>query len=472
MKAIYLILLAVVLGAYVRALYRIKRESVGLSPLLGWMAGIGYFLLIPLTAITLNGGFRSPPEYEINGWGDIDFSNLASLKPFLVIWLSLLFACVAALFFCPQRSLNARGAPTISRRRLQRALVITAAIAIVGWAIMIYMVGGLEAFLASHWYNRIVDLTEEHGVGFLLFDHVTQANLIVFVGAAALHTNLDLKDGKIRWGVTAMMATFLLLGMIMSGNRIFIALFLLSVLVSSWLFDRKKVLIFMIIMAPAAGIFSGTWAAARHDLTNISDPSAEHLASYEDRNGLISATMDATEGTDVTLLTHIINDFGRRFPYLWGATYERAFTFFLPRSVDPSRSPDFTTLAASLYEPGGETSLASTALGEAYANFGCLGILIFPLWSWLICWLARRFVNGRSSLTSSVLFIALIWFVRGTLAESMVLTTGALALIHLLTLEPLVDDPSHAPRERRIAASLPDSDLNGHLTAPPARSKR
>lgn len=429
MNMIYLFLLAILLMAYVRTLARVKAETSNLTPALGWMIGIGYFLIVPLTVITLGGGYHSPPEYDINGWGDVDLSNTSLLKPFLVIWSALLFACIATGFFIRSSSCSGQS-QIVTRKQLEPVLRKSALLALCGWGVMIYMVGGVEAFLASHWYSRVVDLTEEHGAAFLLFDHVTEANLIVFTGAAALYTSLGLRHRDTSFWKTVLLLAFLGMGMVMSGNRVFAALYFVSLLTSAWLFNRKKILVSLLLLIPVAGILSGTWAAVRHDLTDISGPSSEHFALYNVKGGALRAVMDATEGTDVTLLLHMIDDFGGKYPTLWGATYGRIFTFFLPRSIYPSRTPDFTTLSASLYEPGGQTSLASTVAGEAYANCGFLAVFILPIWSGLACRLTR--VVQRQALAGSVLFISTIWFVRGTFAESAVLAVTALALIRVL----------------------------------------
>jgi hypothetical protein len=442
MRAAYLILLAILVTTYACALNEIKKKSSRLTPLLGWMIGLGFFLIIPLSAVTLHGGYRAPQAYEINGWGDVDLSNLSSLKPFIVIWLSVMSACAVAYFCCPTTLPDWVADWPAIRRKLERSILITMIIGVIGWLAMIYAVGGLEAFLISHWYNRIADLVEQHGTGFVLFDHITQANDIVFTGAAALYTSLGLRNRDTRWPFTLFIAAFLLIAMAMTGNRIYIALYLLSFLTSAWLFNRKRIIGLILVISPILAIFFSSWAAVRHDLTGVPDSMSNYVADYNPRNNALTAIMDATEGTDVTLLMHMINDFGNRLPYLYGGTYGRIFTFFLPKRIYPSRPRDFTTLTAGIYEPGGTTSLGSTALGEAFANFGFFGILALPMWTWLGCRFPIGGHQGKAfDLVSPVAFIMFIWFARGTLAESALLLVGALMLIYLLRLAPRFEIP-------------------------------
>jgi hypothetical protein len=99
-------------------------------------------------------------------------------------------------------------------------------------------------------------------------------------------------------------------------------------------------------------------------------------------------------------------------------------------------------LTAGIYEPGGTTSLGSTALGEAFANFGFFGILALPMWTWLGCRFPIGGHQGKAfDLVSPVAFIMFIWFARGTLAESALLLVGALMLIYLLRLAPRFEIP-------------------------------
>ena len=134
---------------------------------------------------------------------------------------------------------------------------------------------------------------------------------------------------------------------------------------------------------------------------------------------------------------HMINDFGGKFDYLYGSTYTRLFTSFLPATLAPYRPPDFTTMAAQLYEPGGATSLGSTALGEAYANFGFAGILVLPLLTGLAAGcdhrMARR--DGGDSLISAVSFVMFIAFVRFPFAENTLTWVAALLAIRAFKLE-------------------------------------
>jgi hypothetical protein len=434
---LYWILAIILVTSYGLVLNRIRKYSIGLTPLLGWMMGVTYFLVIPLTLITLNGGYRSPQSYDINGWADVDLSNVKFFRPYTLVWLSLMLNCGVAFFLGPSFRVNEEAPGSVSRGRLERTILITMALSLAAWIVMIWLVGGLEAFLLSHWYTRIDDLVDQYGAVFVLFDHIDEANQIVFAGAAALYTSLGIKNRTTKWRFTLLIVLFFLIEIVMSGNRIFFAVYLLSFLTSCWVFERKKIIIAMLIVSPAIGLIFDAWASVRHDLTNVTQSTTSYVTDNSVRNRAMTVMIGVTEGTDVVLLMHMINDFGGKFDYLYGRTYGRLLTFFLPKSVYPHRPHDFATLAANLYEPGESTSLASTALGEAYANFGFVGIFWLPAMTWA----AFRFTDhlaraGKSySLASGVLFVMFIWVARGTFAESVILLGGAVLLISIFRLE-------------------------------------
>ena len=51
--------------SYWKAISRLRWKRLALTPALGWMAGLGYFLLAPLTLLVLNGGFTQPASLWI-----------------------------------------------------------------------------------------------------------------------------------------------------------------------------------------------------------------------------------------------------------------------------------------------------------------------------------------------------------------------------------------------------------------------
>jgi oligosaccharide repeat unit polymerase len=439
MRTFYILLLLVLLGTFGFVLNRVRRAFDTLTPLLGWMVGLAYFFIAPLTILTLNGGFKFSAVYMMNGnWGEVDLSKLQFMGPYLVIWLSLMFTCAVAYFLVPAPTHGRNGEnQLISFRQLQRVIFFTMALSVLDWITTIWLNGGVAEFLISHWYLRQEGMAARFGGIFVLYERCSLVNQILFTGAAVLYMSEGLKLRKIRWWFSSLIFLFLLLGMVMSGNRIFIATYLLGFLASCWLFGRKKVLVPILAASPLIVLVFSAWGWVRQDVSKISDSLDTYVIHSDVENPAVSKLMEVTEGSSITLLMHMINDFGDKYDYLYGSTYSRLFTFFQPRSMHPERIPDFATLAAMLYEPGETTSFTSTPLGEAYANFGFFGIFVLPLFTWVAVSYSRRLAlaGEKRTLLTAVSFVVFIWFARSTFAENAMNLIGAALLIWILKIE-------------------------------------
>ena len=439
MKLIYLFLLAILLATYGLALRRVKQSSARLTPVLGWLIGLGFFLLAPLAILTLNGGFRQPAVYDFDGsWDEVNLSNPIFFRPYLIVWMGSLLALVPVfLMVSPSTRSAVGGDRVLSRRGLERVLLATMALMVVDWTAMIYLAGGFAGFLLSHWYARNEAWADELGRGYVLYTHLSLTNSMIFTAAAALHTSQGLKDRAPRWAFTAPMLAFFAIQIVMSGNRIFFALYLLAVATSAWLYGRRKILMAIFVASPVLIFVFSAWASVRAHTEDIPDSLSDNVLEVDIGNTAVTHSMNVTEGMGVMLLMHMINDFGTKFPYLKGGTYGRLLTFFLPQSAPAGRPPDFSTLLAQLYEPGGITSLGSTALGEAYANFALTGILVMPALTWLSvrCTAILGHGGGKHALLSALGFVMFVGFVRFPFAENAQTLMAAAGLVWLFRAE-------------------------------------
>src|SRR5438105_12775551 len=110
MTTLYILLLSVLLGTFGFALSRVNKAFNGLTPIMGWMIGLAYFFLAPLTILTLNGGFKFAPVYQMsNTWREVNITKVSFLPLYLVIWLSLLFTCAIDCFFAVQTAHQKNG---------------------------------------------------------------------------------------------------------------------------------------------------------------------------------------------------------------------------------------------------------------------------------------------------------------------------------------------------------------------------
>jgi hypothetical protein len=135
------------------------------------------------------------------------------------------------------------------------------------------------------------------------------------------------------------------------------------------------------------------------------------------------------------------------------------FPFWLPRSIYPSRPLDFTNQAAIYYLPGETTSLCSTALGEACANFGPGSIVVLPLFTLGVAWYTKYLARGSAGrpLLSAVSFVVLIWFARCTFAENVINLLEVALLIWIFRLEQGLCEASSSPSVNRVKELLSSS---------------
>jgi hypothetical protein len=436
MTTVYLLLLLLLLAVYFVVMIAAGKHCGPVSPLMGWLVGLGYFTVAPLALITLHGGYRLPELFEVGAsWGEVDLSSARFFFPYLTVWVSLLGALAVVALFLPGSQ------PTewwrhIDVGRLQKGTSASIAMMFAGWALMVWLVGGLQEFLVSHWYSRAEELVARHGDVFVLWNHLTQANEIVFASAAVLHTATGIFRCQMRWRFTFLIWLIMLLEVVVSGNRIFLAIYLLAVVVTLTFERRWRVFAALLALAPVLVFVFSMWSSVRHNLAELGKSSSAYLEG-DSRDDLMSSLINVTEGMNVLLLLHIVDDYGTRADYLHGLTYARAAISLVPRQLLPAKPHNFTALMAERYLPNVETSLNATAIGEMYANFGPLTLFLFPVLTGAIIALSQWSCGGaeRHPLVHVILFVVLLWAARSTLEDNFVLFLLCFFLLRLFRIE-------------------------------------
>ncbi len=436
-KIVYVVFLATLFRSYWKALSSLRSEPISLSPILGWMAGLGYFVLAPLTLLVINGGYTIPAAYGANDrYSSVDLSSGKYFIPMVVVWLALWLTFEVVGAFAARRASTNSFNFCVNPIKIKKILLASFILAMCDYGIQIWVSGGLAAFLVSHWYLRQTDMIERAGDAWVLYTRFSGANQIVFTAAAAVYASYQLWRRKLEWGISILIALALLIQMVMSGNRIYVALFGLAFLTSCWYFRRKKLITVLLLASPVIFLLFSAWTYLRGNLSTISDTLPTYIEA--DRgNRFVTTLFDTTEATSVMLFLHVVNDFGGRFNYMDGVTYSKSLTFILPRKLYPAKSENFPVLLADLYEPGELTSLGATQLGELYANFGPASILLLPFMTILIQLLSRKLGGTIENhlLLSATLFLLLIWAALASFEDSFITFFFAAILIWGLRLE-------------------------------------
>jgi len=432
MRAIYFLLLALLLLSFWKVIITLRRRHTVLTPILGWIVGLGFFLLTPLTLIVLNGGYEYPFFYRMNEtYAKVDLSNISYLIPFLVIWVSLMLSFAVVLLFAPRNS-GKRGNNEIvlDESQLERVILITAVLTLLDCIIVVWLAGGLEGFLLSNWYLRGVDLGTRLGDRYTLYVWLSTANQTVFAAAAVLYTHSQVRTRNVNWRFSILILLLFIVHIVVNGERIFFALYLVSLITSLLLYGRKRLIAALLMIAPVLAFVFSAWAYLRNDLTKIGENYFVYL-EQDLGNRALTNLMDACDGSDTVILFHIINDFGEKYNYMHGESYARIFFFIVPRSLYPEKPERFTVRLANIYEPGETTSLAATQLGELYANFGVFSVVLLPLITALILLLSESLTQEieKRILVSAVVFLLLIWSARATFEDNLINFLCTLLLI-------------------------------------------
>jgi hypothetical protein len=453
LRLVYIPLLLVLLWSFWQVLGKIGRCDAALTPILGWTVGLAFFFLTPLSLMVLQGGYQDPAFYAASAsHNSVDLSSTQFFVPFLVIWTSLLLSAGVLLLFLPRALPESE--PGRDRLELvshpallKKVIFVTTVLALLDYALTIRMVGGFEEFLLSNWSGRVSDLSAELGDRYALYLWIAQANQIVFTAAAVLYTHFEAQEGKIHWRISGLLVLVFLLHIAFQGERIYLALYLLSALTSCWLYGRKKVVVGLLLAAPVLAAVFSAWAYFRNDLSNIGD----NVSVYNDadmQNRTMTWFMDACDGDDVMFLFHVIQDFGTGHEYLFGMSYARAAYFVIPRNMFPEKPHGFNLQLAEIYEPGSPTSFAATQLGELYANFGPASILLLPALTLAILLLSNHLREGAQHhpLIFTEMFLLLIWSARSTLEDQFITFVFAFLLTRGLRLERGWGGWKRAPR--------------------------
>ena len=441
MSVFYAILLAMVILFFRVVFRKLTRSNHAATPLMGWMVGLSFFLILPLAILVLNGGYELPVHYGVFGrWGKVDLSDPVYLYPFLVIWTSLMLTAAAVYVFTPKANWSSRFSRDwrLSMPRLRMVILVCTGIALTDWTVSIILMGGIQNYFLLHWYTRYRDALEWGGHLFVLYQHIAIAIQIVLTGATALLTVATIQRQNRSYGLLLLAFVILILNMIMTGNRIYIAMFMLYIITVLIVNRRYRLILMLGLVAPVIFIFFSAWAHIRGGLGDLSATIANYVDSKaSDDNMVMSTLIDATEGANVMLLLHIIRDFGSQYDLLLGETYTKAITFVIPRSIYPDKPESFTVITAKLYMPESETSLSSTTLGEMYANFGIFAVLLLPMITVAILLISRAITTRlhRHALLSATLFLIFTWMARSVFSDNFIIILLSIAIIWGLRFE-------------------------------------
>ncbi len=161
----------------------------------------------------------------------------------------------------------------------------------------------------------------------------------------------------------------------------------------------------------------------------------------------------------------------RLYPFRYGATWLELFYFWIPRGLWPDKplteSLSFGATYLSSFHQTGASFYAPTLMGDAYLNFGTVGVgAVFLLAGFGLRVVYDRLIGARPHPEGVVLYSLLAyWIAVG--AEQSLAVVGELALSYLAPVVFLVIVARRAPFH---TASPPKGGVSGPAVPPPIRA--
>lgn len=451
------LLTIILIVLYILAFFNLKKKGYAFSPIFAFLIGIFYFIIIPFSLFAIVGDFQLNPASGAKGyWTSINLNDEYFTFPFLITWTLLAGVAILVLVY-PVSNNNKEPKKNylleINQSNYNRIIYLlnfSVIFILMEWIFKFVEFGGISSYFELHWYMRNEILFSDFGRLYVYINKFTQANLIIYTALSSLITLVYFgseKKAKGRNVLLLFIIIFHLLIIIMTGNRIYFALYLLHVAFGLVVFNRYRYIIIGTILLPIFLVIFSAWSYTRSQLSNLDVALGNYFNSLKTvDNSLISMLIDITEGANVLVAFHIIKDYGNIYEFLNGGTYTRIFTSFLGNS---DTLETFTVIMGKNYMPGTNVSLNSTVIGELYANFGLLTLFILPIITLIFLFFSGKFNINSNPILSIIACVLVGWFVRSVFSDNFIILIISLIIvaIELVTYKILLRISSKNTRE-------------------------
>ncbi len=394
-------------------LYTFFRNGVNFK--VGIAFGVMFFIFIPVWIMITTGTLElSRMDFHYTTLPDIIYSQSIKSSKTLIAFL---FSIILYLYFPSRYSPNAeddRFNPNFK-----------------GYLIL-YLIGMLIIFVGSglldggDWYqNRDAFMKTEGALAVLVVFIVNSVKILIISSLFYNWTTKRLSFKKLVFFASS----FIIFDMIFSGNRIY--LFVTSILIILSFFKRypKATLISFPFLLPIIYTFGYFASIFRH----IRGPLfSSGLPSFEIFTKALTRAMDLeppsiklffigiSEAINLNLIYSLFNNFNE---FLLGVTYIKPLFFYVPRSIWETKPESITVIAADMF---GGSSLVTTIIGEIFMNFSFYGLIILPI----VLWFTEAFIT--KNLMPYGILSSIIGFFFGVLFFRMPFSDEFLVFIFLL----------------------------------------
>jgi hypothetical protein len=304
----------------------------------------------------------------------------------LIYYLLFYLLMLAPVLGIPRRELSV-DVRRIDSSRLAWLLVITLACAVLALLAQVAAYGGwVEWFWQRTKIRWVPAPAQAHGVMTALLVKIPWRTIFNSMVLCAFHFRYDLKKPYLYGVVFPLCAVALAITTFFRGS---VLLLLLGLAFVEFLrlrkansraagatdfarrLNRRTTIKIVLSVGVASSAFVG-YGIARAHFEKITWGVSESPSSRVSHVFLQGSGLDG--------IGHIVQDYGSEIPYFMGRTYFDMLLLPLPRAVYPAKREWYgiTDISNAMGWPE-STQSAVTIPGEAFANFGWLGLLIAPL---------------------------------------------------------------------------------------------
>jgi hypothetical protein len=375
--SVVIVYMATLLWAIRIIVARVARRTLDFW--VGFIAGTIYFIYIPLGLVIVLGRLQAPEDFSATSIPDVFLERNAPQVMVLLGMVAMVLACVS---FFPRKF----PANVVSKNPGGVALKWYF-IEYVAISLLVFFLAGLGDD-GAHWYRSKEDFLLNYGLfGVLLVYAIVALRIAVLVFSVRQYFLGELSFSRL----IGLLVVTCALDLYLTSNRIFTLLVLVTVFIVMVMERRYGWLLAFLAFTPVLAYFMNIFRWIRSFMHSSGAGGIGEVAAgiaigvdfaTKQSSGVdvVDIVSGITESVNLNVAIGIVTRFGGSIDYLYGETFLKAFVFWVPRSIWPSKPDSIATVVGNLFAPGDSAALVATLYGELFANFGMFSFfLIVPM---------------------------------------------------------------------------------------------
>ncbi len=384
--------------------------SIGRWEAVGLMIGALYFIFVPLIVTSE----LKMLDYYLPPFPSTSF-------PLAILFIYTLETLLVFRFLAREKPGHAR--PT----SLSREVFIYWLTIAVYFAMQLYVLFASGLLQGGHWYFTRAEFLANTGAGATLAVFVIWAARLIIVSYTFEFLQLKLLTIPKAGVIVALIMAYEFLFV---GNRIVILMFGIA-----GFFYVAKRFGLPLLVAVVASLFPimislGVYQDVRKFLYQL-NPLEFVLSLIQEvaNQNILLGLSKVFESADLLIMLDLFERTGDTVEPIYGSSFFKVFTWFIPRSVWAAKPITVTELVGEIHLPGRGVSLVPLFWGEVHYNFGILGLFLYPLILWLVL-KAIEILCNRVSLNNYLKLLTGFLIFRLPVSDT-IISIIVLALIYL-----------------------------------------